>query len=408
VSAAANAGHGPAVEPSAQDARGHKAKETSLSHITALDGLRGIAVLLVLLFHFAWTFPDTDGLAHLVRRVLWTGWTGVDLFFVLSGYLITRGLVARSTRPTKERMRLFWTRRFLRIFPLYYAYILVGTVVVLAVGGFVPGLSYWLYVQNYALAFDPEPLHWTSHLWSLAIEEQFYFVWPLFALLAPRRMRVPFTLLAVAGCVGARAALALLAARASDPEHALTLVKLAYRATPTHMDGLLLGALMAMFAVDGEHPLARLWPKIRPAVTALAALAVAGLVVVTHGFETYDRRIVIAGYFIIAVMFVGFVSLAVDNRLHPRALGVLTSAPLRACGRVSYGMYILHWPMVVVSQPWLEAKHADLASKGATGQSLLLALGVIALGIVVTYLAAEVSFRVLESPFLRLKERFHG
>ena len=128
----------------------------------------------------------------------------------------------------------------------------------------------------------------------------------------------------------------------------------------------------------------------------------------THGFETYDRRIVIAGYFIIAVMFVGFVSLAVDNRLHPLAKRALTSAPLRACGRVSYGMYILHWPMVVISQPWLEAKHADLADKGAFGQSLLLALGVIALGIVVTYLAAEVSFRVLELPFLRLKERFHG
>ena len=71
-------------------------------------------------------------------------------------------------------------------------------------------------------------------------------------------------------------------------------------------------------------------------------------------------------------------------------------------------MYILHWPMVVISQPWLEAQHEALAGRGAVGQSFLLAIGVIALGILVTYLCAEVSFRFLESPFLRLKERFHG
>jgi peptidoglycan/LPS O-acetylase OafA/YrhL len=89
------------------------------AHIASLDSVRGIAVLLVLVFHFGWTFTTGSPLTLLVRRAIWVGWVGVDLFFALSGFLITRGLIAASDLPVAKRMRLFWTRRFLRIFPLY-------------------------------------------------------------------------------------------------------------------------------------------------------------------------------------------------------------------------------------------------------------------------------------------------
>ena len=103
---------------------------------------------------------------------------------------------------------MFWMRRVLRIFPLYYAFIIVGTIVALVVAGgsaWIPGPSYWVYMQNYALAFDDEVLRWTAHFWSLAIEEQFYFIWPIVAVMVSRRRLVPTILVLVPAVVVLRA-----------------------------------------------------------------------------------------------------------------------------------------------------------------------------------------------------------
>jgi peptidoglycan/LPS O-acetylase OafA/YrhL len=384
---------------------GQGGAKKSLDHITPLDGLRGIAVLLVLLFHFAWTFPEETPLALVLHRLLWVGWVGVDLFFVLSGYLITRGLVAPSDQPVGVRLRKFWARRVLRIFPLYYIVLIVGSVVCLFVGAPLPTLPYWFYFQNYALAFDPYILRWTAHFWSLAIEEQFYFLWPLMALKAPRRVLVPVTISLAIFCIVVRGGMGayMHVLEHTSHEQAEQIAKLAYRATPTHMDGLLLGALLAILGWDRDSMLAKLWKKLRPAILGLTSLAIVALFVITRGFNDYDGRVIVFGYSALAFFFASVVSIAVDGALSPFFAALLTSRPLRACGRVSYGMYLLHWPFVVFSVPVLERWQATASPMVGIG----IGLGAIAAGIAVTYGLAEVSFRYVETPFLRLKERFH-
>jgi peptidoglycan/LPS O-acetylase OafA/YrhL len=383
-----------------KSARPPAVPRAELAHIAPLDGLRGLAVLLVLVFHLSWTFPETTPVLHAVHAAQGIGWVGVDLFFVLSGYLITRGLVAESTRPLGERLRLFWTRRFLRIFPLYYAFLGVGTAIALACGAWVPGAAYWLYVQNYALAFDPVRLHWTSHLWSLAIEEQFYFAWPLFALLVPPKKALPATLALFATGAVVRVLL-VKGVHLWDIE---TTAKLAYRAMPTHMDGLLLGAAVAMMARSPESPIARAWARGRAAITAVSGVLLAALIVKMHGFDDENRVVIAAGYPLLALFFTGSVSLAVERKL-PAALDrALSRGVLPACGKVSYGMYILHWPLVTLLATSLAAAQETVSP----GIAALMTLGFMVLGTLVTYGAAWVSFRYFEAPFLRLKERFHG
>jgi peptidoglycan/LPS O-acetylase OafA/YrhL len=368
--------------------------------IPTLDGMRGIAVLSVLAFHFAWTFPD-EGIAKRAHDFLWSGWAGVDLFFVLSGYLITRGLVSPSGRALGTRLRMFWMRRVLRIFPLYYAFIIVGTIVALALGmGWIPSWHYWLYMQNYTLAFDPLPLRWTAHFWSLAIEEQFYFVWPIVALMVPKRRLVPLILALVALCVLVRAGVTF---KYHGDWTQYQTVKFVYRATFTRADGLLLGALVAVLQRETDHPLAHAWRRVRFPVLVASAVVLLGLYIKCHGLDDYNRIMVGVGYVTLAVFFASAVSLCADTRIGETARKLLSSRPLVACGKVSYGMYIFHWVLVVLLVPRLESMQKGMGMAQQVGLVTTVIVG----GISVIYVCAWLSFRFFESPFLRIKGKFH-
>jgi peptidoglycan/LPS O-acetylase OafA/YrhL len=403
------------LDPSAQAAlEGAEARS-----IPTLDGMRGIAVLLVLAFHFAWTFPGEDAAAATtvidkvavrLHELLWSGWIGVDLFFVLSGYLITRGLVAPSKKVLGTRLKMFWMRRVLRIFPLYYAFIIVGTIAALAVAGasaWVPGPSYWVYMQNYSLAFDDEVLRWTAHFWSLAIEEQFYFVWPIVALMVSRRRLIPTILVLVPAVVLLRAGLVLkgahvpaLAAALHD-EHGIA--KLVYRATFTRADGLLLGAFVAVTQREAMHPVSIAWRRLRFPIFVATALALSGLYVVARGLNDYDRRIMAVGYVSLALFFACSISMCADAVISARTARFLSWRPLVACGKVSYGMYIFHWPLVIFLVPRLVKMQAGMDTATQLGLTSAVIIGCIG----AIYVVAEVSFRFFEMPFLKLKGRFH-
>ncbi len=387
--------------------------------IPTLDGMRGIAVLAVLMFHFAWTFPGdapekavtvVDKIAVRLHDFLWSGWTGVDLFFVLSGYLITRGLVAPSKRATGSRLKMFWMRRVLRIFPLYYAFIIVGSIVALAIAGmsaWVPGISYWIYMQNYALAFDDEVLRWTAHFWSLAIEEQFYFVWPLVAVLVARKRLVSaipilvFAVVALRGIMIFKGAHVPALANIFHDEHGIA--KFVYRATFTRADGLLLGAFVAVTQREVSHPISVAWRRLRFPIFIATSLALCGLYAMAHGLNDYDRRIMAVGYVTLAIFFAASISMCADAVIGDRMRQFLSWRPLVACGKVSYGMYIFHWPLVI----WLVPRLTKMQAGMDVATQIALVSGVIVGGIAIIYVIAEVSFRFFESPFLKLKSRFH-
>ncbi len=377
-------------------------KGANAKQIPTLDGMRGLAVLAVLVFHFAWTYPGEGhgGLAERMHDFLWSGWIGVDLFFVLSGYLITRGLVAPSTRALGTRLKMFWMRRVLRIFPLYYAFVIVGTVIAVALGlGWIPSWHYWLYMQNYTLAFDPVALRWTAHFWSLAIEEQFYFVWPIVALVVPRRRLIVVIVGLVTACVLLRIGL-VFKAHIWDDEQT---VKFVYRATPTRADGLLLGALAAVLQREARHPIAIAWRRLRFPVLVATGVMLAGLYAVCHGLNDYDRRMVAVGYFTLALFFASAVSMLADGAVNERVRAMLSSRVLVACGKVSYGMYIFHWVLVILLVPRIEKVQAAWS----TSMQQAVGLGIIVGGIVAIYGCAWLSFRFFENPFLRLKGKFH-
>ncbi|HVJ94436.1 MAG TPA: acyltransferase [Labilithrix sp.] len=390
--------------------------------IPTLDGMRGLAVLLVLMFHFAWTFPGddpsnavsvVDKLAVQLHAFMWSGWTGVDLFFVLSGYLITRGLVTENDRPLGTRMRMFWMRRVLRIFPLYYAVIIVGTIVTLAFGSrWIPGVSYWLYMQNYVLAFDEEVMRWTAHFWSLAIEEQFYFIWPIVALTVSRRRLIPAIVVLVVLTVGLRAGLTFKGDQialfqrwfSSGPggvEHGIA--KFVYRATFTRADGLLLGAFVAVTQREVHHPLSHVWRRLRFPLFVGTAVALLGLYVWATGLNDYDRRVIGIGYVTLALFFASAVSLCADHAIGENVRRFLSFRPLVSCGKVSYGMYIFHWPLVVLGVPylmkWQEGRE--------TGTQMLVSSAFVVAGIAFSWVLASISFRFFETPFLKLKGKFH-
>ena len=155
-----------------------------MNAIKNLDGVRGIAILLVVLFHL----PMQPGWGGALGLTLPFGWMGVQLFFVLSGFLITRILISSKEQPFGAYLRRLYVRRVLRIFPLYYGFLLALGAVYLATALPEPLERYWPYLATFTWNWTRADAAWEEsnrfvHLWSLSVEEQFYLVWPALVVL---------------------------------------------------------------------------------------------------------------------------------------------------------------------------------------------------------------------------------
>jgi peptidoglycan/LPS O-acetylase OafA/YrhL len=152
------------------------------------------------------------------------------------------------------------------------------------------------------------------------------------------------------------------------------------------------------------HPLSHVWRHLRKPIFIGTALALAGLYVLATGLNDYDRRVIGVGYLMLALMFATGVSMCADHIISDRVRRFLSWGPLVSCGKVSYGMYIFHWPLVVLGVPYLvkwQAGESTLTQMAISG-------GFVVIGIAAIYVLATVSFRFFESPFLKLKSKFHG
>ena len=303
------------------------------AHVPALDGVRGVAIALVLLSHV------------LHDRVSSAGWIGVDLFFVLSGFLITGILWDSRERP--HRARTFYIRRALRILPLYYGVLFVLFVAVPIVHA-VPTDEYrqlvseqwwyWAYLPNWLIALkhriDGGSLAW---FWSLAIEEQFYLVWPLLVWHASRRTIVRVCAgTMVAGFV-LRCVLVFMHAGAYESR------PLVYMLTPCRLDGLVVGALIAM-QIREPGGYAALCRRIRlPALISAALLCALALLQLEDGAPAMARSPIVetVGYPALAIAFGGFLVASLGPWRQ-----IMSSRVLRCLGLYSYGLYVLH-PFVI-------------------------------------------------------------
>ena len=364
---------------------------TPSGHVPTLDGVRGLAIVMVTLFRFN-TGPAYDGpLGNLIFGGLKFGFLGVDLFFVLSGFLITG--ILYDAKQQARYFRNFYARRALRIFPLYYGFLLVMLVLMPALLGsrweFFPEARadqawLWLYGANFLMGIrDSWCLGSFEHFWSLAIEEHFYLVWPLLIYCCSRRGAMLASLMAL--CVSIFGRIAWL--RMGGNSVAVELF------TFFRLDGLALGALAALAA---RGPLG-IRPLVRWAVPAAIFGAIA-LIVITPG----DRRLLGLRWTIVAVFFAGVLVLAVASRPNTVWGRFWRFRVLAFFGKYSYAMYVFQLPLVELAAPWLTA--AGLCT--AVGSVFWGRVAYIGVMSALTTLCAVASWHLFEKRFLRLKARF--
>lgn len=373
--------------------------------IPALDGLRGIAVLLVMIYHFsyAWIFSASPVDAA-YARFSGAGWMGVDLFFVLSGFLIT-GILADS-REREGYFSSFYGRRVLRIFPLYYAFVLliVPLSAHLLAGDPAPDVAelraksgwYLGYAVNFLVALQDgwkaTVLH-TSHLWSLAVEEQFYLLWPPLVFLLSRRALIRVSAVLVVAALAAR--IALLAADVGPV--------VGYVLPFTRMDALLIGGLVALMTreLGSITPLARHAPR---ALLGAGLVAAATLATAAPRQSWTSLWVQTIGLTAIAIFFAAALVAAVSADASSRWGRFLRAPSLRTFGKYSYALYIFHPLVLGVLQAngWGAARFASLGVGVQIGVHLIFT----AFATLVTLAVAWLSWNLMEKHFLKLKHRF--
>ena len=349
--------------------------------VTGLDGVRAIAVVLVILY-------------HLSPGAVIGGYIGVDLFFVVSGFIITTLLLREREFTGRIRLGAFWRRRARRLLPALGVLILVccsaaylvGRDVLVGLGSQVLGAvtfsSNWLFLAAQSDYFGGTVPELFRNLWSLAVEEQFYLLWPLLLVLVflrvPRWLRITGIVLIA---IGSAVAMAML----WSPEAATRV----YYGTDTHAFGLAIGALLAVVALHWPaRPLE--WARWHRRVLGLAGwIALAGILALGMVMREDSQIVFQGGLAGVAVLgAVVIAALLVPGSLLGR---ILESPPMRWIGQRSYGLYLWHWPVFIL----VVAAMPGWARDGFEGW----AKGGIALAITVA--AAALSYELVEQPIRR-------
>jgi peptidoglycan/LPS O-acetylase OafA/YrhL len=359
-------------------------RASTLGYLPGLDGLRAVSVLAVIAFHYYFIGGHTQGFAP-------GGFLGVEVFFVVSGYLITSLLLAERRETGGVSLKRFWIRRARRLLPALFVML---AVVVLYSLLFLPdaidklkadtlaALTYtsnwWLVISHQSYASEAGRPALLKHLWSLAIEEQFYLVWPPLLLLGLRRIGRKRTLLTTVAVAFASSVWMAIVATGS--------INAAYYSTTTRLSGLMLGSAMAFFFAPYQIR-GRPGRGVRAALDAAGALGMLGLLwcfghytfpITTHG----DLSVFRGGFLLVdfATLFV------IASVVHPRSDtgAILGCRPLRWIGVRSYGIYLWHYPIFCITRPDLDVP--------LHGWPLAL------LRLVLSFGAADLSYRYVETP----------
>jgi peptidoglycan/LPS O-acetylase OafA/YrhL len=365
--------------------------------ISNLDGLRGLAVLLVVGYHYrGFHGPGTVGVDAWLWGLLDGGWMGVDLFFVLSGFLIT-GILADS-RGTARYFRNFYLRRLLRITPLYFvvlAFLMllphVADALHLSLSAVRPveWWMYWTYLANVEQFLNGTaigaPL---GVMWSLAIEEQFYLVWPLAVLLLSRR-----SMLMLCGAILVAEPLVRLWLMQTTPIGAV------YIFTPSHLDGLAMGAAIALAV---REP--RVWVVVRRCArpAALVGMVVVAGIGLSVALGPYSFVMEEVGLSAIALMLGGMLVLALTAPPSAVLSRALNLRGLESVGRYSYAIYLFHQIVGQIIGQVLQR----LALPAVFGSFIPATLVMMLAAVSISFGLAWVSWHAFEGPIVALKRYF--
>jgi peptidoglycan/LPS O-acetylase OafA/YrhL len=352
--------------------------------VPELDGIRGLAILMILVFHHLWNTLDRSTWPA-VFDVIQFGWTGVDLFFVLSGFLIGGILIDNRSSPTY--FKAFYFRRLCRIVPLYFA-VLVAFFALRALVSSpwlfdhtLPSWSYFLFAQN-LLMRGSSINYGLGVTWSLAIEEQFYLTLPLIVWLTPRRVLPWLTVGAIFGAIATRY---LLFTSGNETG--------AYVMMPSRADALMLGVLAAQ-AVRNEH--FRFWVRREREVMQFCLLILfVGVVALTYkGNLQAVTALYVGSYTWFALLYVVVLVEAVSNGW----IGaVFRWRWIRYCGTISYCLYLIHLPVLGLCHK-LFFNSIPHSNSVATTAVTLFALGL-------TFTISHLSWRFFEKPVVERGQR---
>jgi peptidoglycan/LPS O-acetylase OafA/YrhL len=388
--------------------------------IPALDGLRAFAVTGVLFCHVSntwdWEQVAQSPLSQPVSILCGWGWVGVDLFFVLSGFLIT-GLLYEA-KGGAGYFRNFYARRTLRIMPLYYGFLLLTLAVLPTVLSILPSrasallkvpelargdiLSLLFYYANFQIAFTHRSLDVFTPFWSLAVEEHFYLLWPLAVWLLSRRSLMRLCVAGAVASLGWR--IAVVCSGADD--------EIARLVTPGALDGLLCGGYLALARRDQAD-----WDKLRP--WTLPVLFCTGTFVVclmasrmqfVSGLDLRTTDKTLAGGVVtstlgiaaLALFFAALMARVLDAPQRSRLRRVLEHPSLTAIGKYSYAIYVFHSLILLYTYRLMAGRLAHYVP--LTPAKLIIAIWLLG----VSFVAAWLSYHCFEIHFLRLKRFFEG
>lgn len=363
--------------------------------IPGLDGLRAVAFLILFGLH-------TDYLQF--------GWMGVQLFFVLSGFLITSILLRMKDKlPVREYFFKFYGRRFFRIFPLYYFFLLLMFVIT----SWLISVSYkpkimqvfvgqiWyaiLYVYDFFSAYHGFiPSHFLDHLWSLSVEEQFYIFWPLLIFLVPKKWHKKLFLTAIVTGPVFRIAMFLVYGSGlfrffRDP------VALAVYPLPfSHVDAFAFGAYITSFPIQSARKqfvyLGIALPIIGFATQYAATGTIGTLSALGYPVTMPNGYQFIWAYTLLNYWFAVLIYCVVHEKMFVQ---ILEWHPFRYLGKISYGLYVYHFPII-----WFAGRIRDFGVSEKFTNPLIATLAFVG-----TVIIASLSYFILEKPILKLKDRF--
>lgn len=350
----------------------------------ALDGLRGLACLMVVFYH---NFP-------FLHKYLFFAWLSIDIFFVLSGYLITDILL--NTYGEKNYLRNFYVRRLLRVFPLYYLSMALFIFVLPNISSIAIQMDYfvnnqvyfWTFLQNWLLIFNPSNNQFAlNHLWSMAVEEQFYLLWPfLVALVKKPKILLTVVSLLFLFFIGLRAWLWV------ERIETLSYFNLY---TFTRIDGICVGCMVALLQKINSKFL----EKNTATIVLCFALINFIFYFLNREYENSFPYLAMVGYSTFAMIF-GLLVYDIINKNTPLFTNIFNLSFLKFIGMISYGTYIFHWPLYLALKPFL-VKWSDNYIPAISPEVLASSVATL-----LAFILGYFSYRFFELKFLRLKKYF--